>query len=228
MKNYILKEYGSWSLLLFSYSAGVIAAGRVELNILLPLLGIGLLINSKQSFVLWHRLRKKEALFLFALQISTGLLILFLSEGLSFLRLYFFVPVPVLYLMLLVLRGEHSILTEIAGFLTLCLSSLIAYFSITGDIALRLYIALSLFFLAGVFRVRLQLMKGVREKITMIIYLIVTAILYMILKINILMLIPLLDNLIFALTLYRVRLQVTGWIEFIKGILFLLLLYLLW
>jgi sensor histidine kinase YesM len=41
--------------------------------------------------------------------------------------------------------------------------------------------------------------------------------------IPVIILLPLLDNLIVAGTLYKVRLQTTGWIEVTKSILFLIL-----
>jgi hypothetical protein len=39
----------------------------------------------------------------------------------------------------------------------------------------------------------------------------------------VIILLPLLDNLIVAATLYKVRLQTTGWIEVAKSVLFLVL-----
>ncbi len=228
MKNYILREYGSWSVLLLGYIAGIVAAERADLSLLLPLISISLFANSKQAFVIWLRLKKREALFIFIFQIIIGVLMLLKGEGGSILRLYPFGLIPLLYLLFLISSGEHSLFTEITGFLTLCLSCEIAYFSLTGEINPDLYIAVSLFFIAGVFKVRVQLKKGIKERVLMVAYLIASIISYLLLDCNPLILLPLIDNLIFALTLYRVRLQVTGWIEVAKGILFLVLLGLIW
>lgn len=226
MKNYILREYGSWSVLLFSYISGIIVAGRIDLDIILPLLSLCLFVNSKQAFVIWQRLKRRKALFVFILQLITGFLILLLAEGSSIFRLYPYSMIPLLYLLSFILLTEHNIFTEIAGFLTLCLASQIALFSLTGDIDIRLYLAVSLFFIAGVFKVRLQLKKDIKERALMIAYLICSIAFYLLLELNPLILLPLTDNLIFALTLYRVRLQVTGWIEVAKGVIFLVLLWL--
>lgn len=228
MKNYILKEYGSWSVLLFSLLGGIIVAGRMELNLLLTFLGLCLFINSKQAYVTWQRLKRRKAFFVFIFQIMIGFLILLMAEGGSIFRLFPLVLIPLLYLLSLNFSGEHSIFTEVAGFLTLCLASLVAYFSLTNEIDLRFYLAVSLFFIAGVFKVRLQLKRGIKERVSMLAYLIATVLSYLLLDHNPLILLPLIDNLIFALTLYRARLQVTGWIEVSKGALFLVLLSLLW
>lgn len=226
--NYILREYGSWSVLLLSYISGIVIAGKMDLDIILPLIGLCFFVNSKQAFVIWHRLLRREAFFVFILQIVLGLLILFVAEGGSIFRLYPFALIPLIYLLSLILLTEHSIFTEIAGFLTLCLASQIAFFSLSGGMDIRLYLALSLFFIAGIFKVRLQLKKAIEERALMIAYLTVSIISYLLFELNPLILLPLIENLIFAFSLYRVRLQTTGWIEVVKGVLFLVLLYFLW
>ncbi len=228
MKNYILREYGSWSVLLFSYVSGIIVAGRIDLDMLLTLLSLCLFVNSKQAFVIWQRLKRRNALFVFILQLITGFLILILAEGSSIFRLYPFAMIPMLYLLSFIVLTEHNIFTEITGFLTLCLASQLSFFSLTGDIDIRLYLAVSLFFIAGVFKVRVQLKKGIKERALMVAYLICSIISYLLLELNPLILLPLIDNLIFVLTLYRVRLQVTGWIEVTKGVIFLVLLWFAW
>lgn len=226
MMNYLLKEYGSWSVLLLSYIAGMVVAERwPDLSLLLPFISLCILINSKEAFVQWLRRKRREAFFAFLLQIVIGFLILFITEGDSIFRLYPLALIPLLYLLSLTLSGEHSIFTEIAGFLTLSLASQISFFSLTDDVNLRLYIGVSLFFTAGVFKVRLQLKKGIRERALMILYLVASVLCYLLLNLTPIILLPLIDNLIFALTLYRVRLQVTGWIEVVKGALFLVLLW---
>ncbi|MDH4233333.1 MAG: hypothetical protein OEW04_15045, partial [Nitrospirota bacterium] len=127
------------------------------------------------------------------------------------------------YLFCLKFLGEHSILTEISGFVLLSLSSLIAKFTTSGVIDPGLFIAASVFFTAGVFKVRVQFTKGMAQRILMVIYIAFAFTTYWLMHIPVLVLLPLTDNLIFSLTLYRAKLRVTGWLEVLKGVAFLLL-----
>jgi hypothetical protein len=119
--------------------------------------------------------------------------------------------------------GEHSILTEISGFVLLSLSSLFARLAASGVIDPALFIAVAVFFTAGVFKVRVQFKKGVAQRILMVIYIAFAFIVYQLIPIPVLALLPLIDNLIFSITLYRVKVRVTGWLEVLKGVIFLLL-----
>ncbi len=128
-----------------------------------------------------------------------------------------------LYLLLLLFAGEHRIYTEITGFATLTLSSLIVKFASTGIVDITLYIAVAVFFIAGVFKVRVQLSRGLVWRVIMILYTAFSLFIYHFIEIPLIVLLPLLDNLIFSIMPYRVKLKVTGWIEVSKGIAFLTL-----
>jgi hypothetical protein len=129
----------------------------------------------------------------------------------------------VAYLLLFLLAGEHALATEITGFLLLTLSSLLARFSIDNLIDFRLYVAAALFFTAGVFRVRVQLKKGKKERLAMLLYSFLSCAVYAAMQLPLLPLLPLADNIIFAAIPYRVRLRTTGRIELAKGLLFVIL-----
>jgi hypothetical protein len=83
--------------------------------------------------------------------------------------------------------------------------------------------ATAVFFTAGVFKVRMQMKKGTFERVLTGVYLISALILYHVIRVPLIVLVPLLDDAIFAVTLYRVRLRTMGWIEVLKGIAFLVL-----
>lgn len=230
MKPYILREYGSWSVFIFSFLAGIIAASdkAIGLNTLFLFIGLSLLFNSKQALVTGLRLKNRFAWFVFSFQILSGLMLLYFSINSYFapsepqiLKLYAFGLIPLIYLLFLLILGEHNLFTEIAGFLSLCLSSLIAYFSVTKLININLYIMVSLFFVAGVFKVRVQLKKGFLERLMSILYLVFISLLILVLKLPFLPFLPLIDNLVFSLFLYRTKLKTTGWIEVMKGLAFL-------
>jgi len=222
MKHYILKEYGSWSVFIFSFLAGLIGAPdkAIGLNTLFLLIGLSLLFNSKQAFVTGLRLKNRFAWIAFSFQILSGLMLLYFSIN-QVSKLYAFGLIPFIYLLFLLILGEHNLFTEIAGFLSLCLSSLIAYFSVTKLININLYIMVSLFFVAGVFKVRVQLKKGFLERLMSILYLVFISLLIPVLRLPFLPFLPLIDNLIYSLFIYRTRLKTTGWIEVLKGIVFL-------
>jgi hypothetical protein len=131
--------------------------------------------------------------------------------------------VPLAYLLCLRFLGEHSILTEISGFVLLSLSSLVASLATSGVIDPALFIAVAVFFTAGVFKVRVQFKKGMAQRIIMVIYVAFACIVYRLIPMPAFALIPLIDNLIFSITLYRVKVRVTGWLEVLKGVIFLLL-----
>ena len=54
-KGYILKEYGSWSVLIIAYLIGIGVSRAFAWPILPLFLALALLINSKQSFMKWIR-----------------------------------------------------------------------------------------------------------------------------------------------------------------------------
>jgi YwiC-like protein len=163
LKQYILREYGSWGVMTLSCLTGLVVSGRITPRVVTVFLAIALYINSKQAFVLWmrrregNRSRSLEALMLQVLA-ATMLLLLALGKDLALLMPYAFVPL--VYLISLKFLGEHSIITEISGFVLLSLSALIAKLTATGVIDPVLFTTVAIFFTAGVFKVTVQLQKA--------------------------------------------------------------------
>ena len=209
-----------------SYLTGLVVSGRVTPGAMAVFIAIALYINSKQAFVLWMRRRKENSvrsLAIFMLQVlsATMLLLPVLGKGLASLMPYALVPFA--YLICLKFLGEHSIITEISGFVLLTLSALVAKLTATGVIDPALFTAVAVFFTAGVFRVRVQLTKGMSQRILMVIYVVFAIATYLLIHAPVLVLLPLIDNLVFSITLYRLKLRETGWMEVMKGAAFLLL-----
>jgi len=226
LKQYILREYGSWGVMTLSYLTGLVVSGRATFGAVAVFIAISLYINSKQAFVLWMRRRVEkpsEALAAFAVQIlvATAMLLPVLWGSLGPLMPY--VLVPLAYLLCLKFLGEHSLITEISGFVLLSLSALVAKLTSTGAVDAALFTTVAIFFTAGVFKVRVQFRKGVLYRVLMVIYIGFALAVCRLINTPVLVLLPLLDNLIFSITLYKAKLRVTGWLEVLKGVAFLLL-----
>jgi len=209
-----------------SYLTGLVVSDRITPGVVTVFMAIALYINSKQAFVLWMRRRegnRSRSLAAFMLQIlaATMLLLPVLEKNLALLMPYAFVPLA--YLISLKFLGEHSIITEISGFFLLSLSALLAKLTATGVIDPVLFITVAIFFTAGVFKVRVQFAKGMLQRILMVIYVGFAIAVYWLMHTSVLILLPLIDNLAFSITLYRLKLRFTGWLEVLKGVAFLLL-----
>jgi hypothetical protein len=224
---FLLKEYGSWSVMLISFLAGILISKKITPSSIVSLLSLCLYINSKQAFTIWIRQNDRRAFYLFSGQTLVATILILTAFSSDSLKIMPFVSIPIIYLLSLRFSGEHALITELMGFAVLTLSSLIARFSVTGVIDLSLYIATALFFMAGVLKVRIQLKKRMSDRVAMIFYIFIAMALYYLIDMPLIILLPLIDNLIFSLTLYRVRLATTGWIEVAKSISFLILIYLL-
>ncbi|MFO0754056.1 MAG: YwiC-like family protein [Thermodesulfovibrionales bacterium] len=226
MREYFLKEYGSWSVMLLSYATGLAVGRTVNGASLAPLLALSLYINAKQAFVLWMRRAgpsPERAGGVFVLQLSAATLLLLAAFGSSLLRLLPFAFVPALYLLFLKGAGEHAFVTEIAGFALLALSSLVARFAASGILDPALFASVALFFAASVFKVRVQLSKKPSRRVLAVLYVALCLAAYAEMGIPLILLLPLLDTLVFAAFPYRVRLKTLGWIEVGKGSAFLVL-----
>lgn len=223
-QNYFLKEYGSWSVLIIAYIIGL-AVGREFTWKAIPLFfALGLLINSKQAFTKWLRGRGDRAAFLvFLVQIAVATVILLAIFGSDVPRLLPLLVFPAAYLFMNRFAGEHFILTEALGFALISLAAVLAKFFVTGGLDVRLFMAVALYFTAGVFKVKALLRKRPLDRILTILYGIAAVFVYRGFHIPVIILLPLVDNLLVAVTLYKVRLQTTGWIEVAKSLLFLVL-----
>lgn len=225
-KRYILREYGSWCVMILAYLAGVSAAGRFNVDSIAVLAAIVFYVNSKQALTRWFRSkgpdsRRPLAVFLAQIIVATllmaGVALHYLATVLPFLG------IAAAYLFFFRFRGEHFILTEITGFFLLAAAAPLAELGASGIFDVRLYIAVAVFFTAGVFKVRVQFTRLDMYRILMAAYLAFALTIYYLLAVPFVALIPLLDNLYFAATLYKVRLRTAGWLEVAKGALFVVL-----
>jgi len=227
MKRYILKEYGSWGVMLMAFAAGPAVSGRFSMKALAALLALALFINAKQAFTVWMRSAAAEkamplTVFLGQGILATALLTAVAGQGIT--QLIPYAGIPFAYLLCLKLLGEHALPTEVLGFVLLSLSSLIGRFAVSGVIDPRLFLAVAVFFTAGVFKVRIQFRKEARYRMLMIAYLAGSIVIYLTFDLPLLLLVPLADNFLFALIRYRAALSTTGWLEVSKGLAFLVLL----
>ncbi|MCE5312635.1 MAG: hypothetical protein LLF86_05725, partial [Nitrospiraceae bacterium] len=127
IRDYILKEYGAWTILALSFIAGLLAAGSASAVSALVFLCLCLLINSKQAYTLWSRkVRPSTSMLFFCCQMlpaASALAWIFYPQlG----KLMPFGLIPCFYLALVFFYGEHKTLTELAGFWTLTLAALAA------------------------------------------------------------------------------------------------------
>jgi hypothetical protein len=226
LKQYILREYGSWGVMTLSYFTGLVVSGRATPGALAVFISLALYINSKQAFVLWMRRRgvkpsRSLAAFVVQVLVATLMLLPVLWGCLGPLMPY--VLAPLVYLFCLKFLGEHSIFTEISGFVLLSLSALVSKVATIGVIDPALFTTVAIFFAAGVFKVRVQLKKGILNRVLMVIYIGCALAVYRLIHTPVLVLLPLIDNLIFSITLYQAKLRMTGWLEVLKGVVFLLL-----
>ena len=224
VKTYFLKEYGSWSVLLVAYLAGA-CVGHAFTWLLIPLFAaLALLINSKQAFMKWLRKTEdRKSFFVMLGQLLVAAVILAAIFRSDIPRLLPLLVIPVLYLLSNRFVGEHALLTEFFGFALISLAAVLAKFLLTSGVDVRLFIGVALYFTAGVFKIKAVILKKTQDRVLAVLYVFIAVIVYRRFHIPVIILLPLLDNLIVAATLYKVRLQTTGWIEVAKSILFFFL-----
>jgi hypothetical protein len=150
----------------------------------------------------------------------------FLIDG---TRIFFVSSMLVLIYFVFVSSGkEHSLFAELNGFALLTLSAPIVYYVITSDVSWRLYVAVLVFFWAGIIKVRVRLKKTVPYRILMVIYCAAASILFYALSIPVILLLALFENIISVILMREERLRTTGNIELIKGAVFLVLAGFFW
>jgi hypothetical protein len=221
-QGYVLKEYGSWSVLIVASLVGIAASRAFDWTVLPLCLALGLLVNSKQA--LMKRLRKADdrtslLIFLGHIIIATVILIALFRDDIP--RLLPLLIIPGAYLLSNKAAGEHFILTELLGFTLLSLAAVLVKFLLTNGLDVRLFVGAALYFTAGVFKVKAVLLRKMQDRIATVLYVLFAAYAYYRFHLAFIMLLPLLDNLVVAVTMYKVRLQTTGWIEVAKSLLFL-------
>ena len=223
-KGYILKEYGSWSVLIVAFISGLVVTREFPWQALPVLLALGLLINSKQAFTKWTRQPAvREHLMVFLGQIAVGAIILISVYGRGIPQLLPLLVIPAAYLLMNRLAGEHFVLTELLGFALLSLAAVLAKFLVVEGVDVRLFVAVALYFTAGVFKIKAVLYKKTTDRVLTVLYVLFAAYVYRRFQVSLLILIPLCENIFMAATLYKVRLQTTGWIEVAKSAAFLML-----
>jgi hypothetical protein len=221
-KGYLLKEYGSWSVLIVASLIGVAASRAFDWTVLPLFFALGLLVNSKQAFMKWVRATADRTSLLVLLgQIVIAMVVLTALFGSDIPRLLPLLIIPVAYLLSNKLGGEHYLLTELLGFTLLSLAAVLMKFLLTNGLDVRLFVGVALYFTAGVFKVKTLLFKRIRDRISTVLYVFFVVYAYRRFHIELIILLPLLDNLIVAFTMYTVRLQTTGWIEVAKSLVFL-------
>lgn len=221
-KGYLLKEYGSWSVLTIAYLIGLGVSGRFSWKALPVFLALGLLINSKQAFTKMIRRatdRRSLAVFLGQILIATIILLAVFNRDIP--RLLPLLVFPAAYLAMNRIAGEHFVLTELLGFVLLSLAAVLAKFLLTGGMDIRLFVGVALYFGAGVFKIKAVLIRKPLDRVLTVIAVVFAAVAYHGMHLRLIPLLPLLDNLVAAATLYRVKLQTTGWIEVGKSLIFL-------
>lgn len=223
-KGYILKEYGSWSVLIIAYLIGIGVCKAFTWTEIPLFLALGLLINSKQAYTKWsRRTEDRKSLVIFLAHIGVAAVALFaIFEG-DIPMLLPLLIFPLAYLLMNKFAGEHFVLTEVLGFALLSLSAVLAKFLLTGGLDVRLFVGTALYFMAGVFKVKAMLLKKKKDRILTVLYVIFAALVYHRMHIPVIILLPLVDNLIVSASPYKVKLQTTGWIEVGKSLIFLFL-----
>jgi hypothetical protein len=210
-----------------AYLTGLVSARQVNMKAFAGFFALALLINAKQAVTIWMRTAAKKRIapgMIFAIQILIASALLFpLYQQYEIFSLLPFALFPAAYLLSLKVFGEHAIGTEVLGFVLLSLAALAAKAVVGSGLDTSLFIVVAVFFVAGVFRVRIKLNKKLRSRVVMSSYVGLAAGFFYLMDYRIVLLLPLVDNLVFALTCYRVGLQATGWIEMTKGFAFLLL-----
>lgn len=239
MKIPFVREWGSWAVFISSWLAALIVgmrmrpweAGRDFLGLTVyTILGLTFLINSKNPLtsVLKTRGKNKESVLwsLFFCSVGIALLTPFLKEGIQ--EFWLFSLLVLSYGILLLSGKEHHIIAELNGFAMLTLSAPIVYYAVTGEVSMNLYAAVTLFFSAGVLKVKVRLKKTAFYRWIMVLYCVIAAVVYSLLNISTIILLPLIENVFSALTMREEKLKTTGNTELVKGIIFVILLGVFW
>jgi hypothetical protein len=239
MKIPFVKEWGSWVVFGASCLAGLIAGilmkpweyGReFAAQTALTVAGLSFLINAKNplNLALRSKGRNREYINWFLFFVIGGLILLypFLEEGIK--DFYIFSILIASYAVLLFLGKEHSLATELNGFALLTLSAPVVCFSVTGQVLLKLYAVVLIYFVAGVLKVRVRLKKSIIFRAVMILYCMGAVIAYYFMDVFIVLALPLVENVVSSIWMRDEKLRTTGNIELAKSIVFIILIGLFW
>jgi hypothetical protein len=221
---YLLKEYGSWSVLTVAFVIGLGVSRDLPWQSVPVFAALCLLVNAKQAYTKWTRQRPvRKHLAVFLGQIAAAAAILIAVYGRATPQLLPLLVFPAVYLLLHRFTGEHSVLTELLGFAILSLAAVLAKFLVVEGVDVRLFVATALYFTAGVFKIKAVLLRKTRDRVLAVAYVLFSLYAYRRFHIALIILLPLLENIVMASALYKVRLQTTGWIEVAKSLAFLAL-----
>lgn len=232
MNRFVLKEYGTWSVAVIVYLAGIVVVGSVKiLNTLLGILPLVLIVNSKKALSLAlskKRIDKKFFLFLFIGQFTIGGILLYL---LIQYKIFFFIPFGILLIIYTILTsrvGEQNLLSQLIGFVLLVFPFLIANLINASSINWRALAAILLFFTAAVFKIKALITRRLWYRLSILFHFLFTVFSYLRLKVPLWLLLPLVENLLVLLYPYNTSIKTQGWIELTKSLMYLILLIIFW
>ncbi len=209
----------------------------ISYETVLTIIGLAFLINSKNPLASFFRSshgperadagKREHLLWSLFFTISGALLLLpFLIDGLPVFAVF---SLLIFSYALLLYRGkEHHLATELNGFALLTLSAPIVYFAMTGEMSMRLYTAVLIFFAAGVFKVRVRTRKTMKYRQLMILYCAAAVILFLLMDIQVILLLPLVENVWTVLFMREEKLRATGYTELVKALIFVVLIAVFW
>ncbi|RJQ15323.1 MAG: hypothetical protein C4560_10780 [Nitrospiraceae bacterium] len=234
----VVKEWGSWAVFFSSCMAGLIAGllrrpwatGRdFVLVTVSAILGLALLVNSKNPLASALRAKVKRGhvqWFLFFALSGLALLMPFLIEGIQTFPIFSLLVFS--YAALLLLGREHNMFAELNGFALLTTAAPVVYFSVTGEMSWKLYLAVTVFFAAAVFKVRLIIKKTPFPRGLMVLYCAAALAVFHFLNVPVLLLLPFIENITTSVWMKEAKLRNTGNTELIKAVLFIILVGLFW
>ncbi len=235
MKIPVVKEHGSWVVFILSSISAIFTGidGSMDeipyLKLSLTILGLAFLINSKKPLATAIKTEAERTLnicwFLFFSLCGLIMTLPFLFVRIE--QFLIFIPLIIIYVILLLRGREHSLIAELIGFSLLCVSAPVIYFVLTGNFSYRLYLVVFMFFTAGVFKVRVRLKRNIQYRVMMLIYCLMVFMVFKYLDVPTIILLPIIENVLTSLWIREEKLKTTGQIELIKGIVFTLLLILL-
>ncbi|MBL7050008.1 MAG: hypothetical protein ISR96_10880 [Nitrospira sp.] len=231
----LVREWGSWVVLVLSMSAAVVAYSNahgfngLDSSVVMAMMGFALLVNTKNPLSAVLRSHKDiGSIVWFAVFFASGFVLILLSLGAGIGRFFIFAPLIVIYFLLLWSGREHHIVSELIGFAILTLAAPVLYYVMSGEIAYRLNLAVLLFFAAGVLKVRVRLRRTIQYRRTVVLYCAGAAAAFYLMGISIFLLLPLTENIFAVISMHNEKLRTTGYIELSKGLVFLILIKFFW
>lgn len=247
MKVPITREHGAYGMAITCFIIGAAIGGNWKLWTFTTLIALILFIMAKFPLQILLQGRKidiatrKQFIFWSFVFLHTGfLLTLPLLKVLS-LQLLFFTGLIagfhiLLYFLFVLMKKERTILAEVAGISSICISGILGYFSSGGGeirSAILIWVIPLLYYTASIFKVRSLILREGKEffkglnlyyPIFCSIIILILAVMNLIQYSVLLCLLPLLENIIVNFKDERVDIRKAGWIEVAKSAIFGLIL----